>query len=209
MDKEYIKQLTLIFNSSMSFIWIIIYLYFREHLKTHHWIFDIFIILLPLFSIWVHHIFITEKINQSNDELHFLKYLDNEVETEDAFIDILPITIFGTGILLTNYISNLNTVIRDFYLLIGFGLLIPLVIRSLTAEKTVVIETGFSVIKRLIHDIFTFGSESIATTIFFIILNKLFVQNYEHYKSYMVVFKNNKHPPDIKIGKYAHDVTKR
>jgi len=197
MDKEYIKQLTLIFNISMSVMWITIYLYFREHLKTHHWSFDTFIIILPIFSIWIHHIFIIEKINQSNSDNDFLQYLDNEIKTEDAFIDILPITIFGTGILLTNYISNLSTVIRDFYLLIVFGLLIPLVIRSLTAEKTVVINTGFSVTKRLIHDIFTFGSESIATTIFFIILNKLFVQNYEHYKSYMVVFKNNKHPHDI------------
>tara|TARA_B100001175_G_C19469506_1_gene620968 strand:+ start:308 stop:934 length:627 start_codon:yes stop_codon:yes gene_type:complete len=208
MDKENIKQLTLIFNISMSVIWISVYLYFRKHLKTHHWSFDIFIILLPLLSIWVHHIFIAEKINQSNSDDEFLKYLGNEIQSEDAFIDILPVTIFGTGILLTNYISNLSTVIRDFYLLIVFGLLVPLVIRSLTAEKTVIINTGFSITKRLIHDIFTFGSESIATTIFFIILNKLFVQNYDIYKQYMVVFKDSNKMPNIHLKKYAEQVNK-
>ena len=124
MDKEYVKKLTTILNILASIIWIGIYLYFNQHLKTHHPYFDVFIVLLPITSIWTQHHYILEKIENSETNAEFLSYLEKEIHAEGTFVEILPITIFGTGILLTNYITNLNTVMRDFYLLLRFAFIL-------------------------------------------------------------------------------------
>ena len=201
MDKEYVKKITTILNILASIIWIGIYLYFNQHLKTHHPYFDVFIVVLPILSIWIHHYYILEKIENSETDAEFLSYVEKEIHAEESFVEILPITIFGTGILLTNYITNLNTVMRDFYLLIVFGLLIPLLIGSLTF-------TVSNINKKLIHDIGTFASESYAFAFFFIIFNKLFTQNYDIYKQYMIVFKDGKKNPNVQIEKYTDEQRK-
>lgn len=201
MDKEYVKKLTTILNILASIIWIGIYLYFKHDLTTHHPYFDVFIVLLPILSIWIHHYYIIEKIDNSETDAEFLKYLEKEIQAEESFVEILPITIFGTGILLTNYITNLNTVMRDFYLLIVFGLLIPLLIGSLTF-------TVSNISKKLMNDIGTFASESFAFALFFIIFNKLFTQNYDIYKQYMIVFKDGKKVPNVNLEKYTDEQKK-
>lgn len=196
MDKYYTKQLTLALTIIMTLSWIGIYYYFFKHLNTHHIYFNGFVFLLPIVSLWIHYFYIIEKIDHALSDDEFMWYIDQEIRSEQAFVDILPVTIFGTGILLTNYITNLNTVMRDFYLLIVFGLIIPLLVSSLTY-------TIDDIYKKLINDIITFGSESYAFSLFFIIFNKLFTQNYDIYKQYMVVFKDSNKKPNIHLKKYA------
>ena len=185
MDKYYTKQLTLALTIIMSLSWCGIYYYFFKHLDTSNTYYNGFVFLLPVVSLWIHYFYIIEKIDHAISDDEFIWNIDQEIRSQQAFVDILPVTIFGTGILLTNYISNLSTVMRDFYLLIVFGLIIPLVISSLTY-------TIDDINRKLIDDIVTFGSESYAFSLFFIIFHKLFTQNYDMYKQYLITFKDVK-----------------
>ena len=184
-NKESIEKFILAVSGFTSITWFVIYGYFFKHLNTKNMLFNAFVFLLPIVSIWVHYRYVSEKLNKSEDKDVFMEYLDEEIRAEQAFIDILPVTIFGTGILLTNFITNLDKVIHDFYLLIVFGLLVPLVITSLTF-------TMDNVYKKIIDDMGSFASESYAFSIFFIIFHKLFIQNYTIYKSYLVTYKDKK-----------------
>ena len=180
-DKEPIKNFILYLSVFVSAVWLGVYGYFFKHLNTKFLLFDIFAFSLPIASIWIHYFYLQNKVNAVEDRGELLVYIDERIRAEQAFIDILPVTIFGTGILLTNFITNLDKVIRDFYLVIVFGLLIPLLTTSLTF-------TVSNIYKKLTNDIISFSSESYAFAIFFIIFHKLYVQSYSMYKSYLMTY---------------------
>lgn len=181
MDKEEIKQFITMLSVISIITWFVVYFYFFKHLYTNFVVFDIFAFSLPLVSIWIHRYYLYNKVNATDNKEDLLTYIDNEIQAEQAFIDILPVTIFGTGILLTNFITNLDKVIRNFYLVIIFGLLVPLLTTSLTF-------TVSNVYKKLTNDIISFSSESFAFAIFFVIFHKLYKQSYSIYKSYLMTY---------------------
>lgn len=181
MDKEEVKQFITMLSVISIITWLVVYFYFFKHLYTNFVVFDIFAFSLPLVSIWIHRYYLHNKVNTTDNKEDLLTYIDKEIQAEQAFIDILPVTIFGTGILLTNFITNLDKVIHNFYLVIIFGLLVPLLTTSLTF-------TVSNVYKKLTNDIISFSSESFAFAIFFIIFHKLYKQSYSIYKSYLMTY---------------------
>lgn len=195
MDKNYLNNLLYSLNGIMTILWIFIYIYFNNLFNTNHLAFDSFIFILPIFSIWLNNYYVSKKIALATNDEELIKTLNEGLAAEQAFSDVLPITIFGTGILLTNFISNLSTVMHDFILLIIFGLLIPLLTDSLLFSVS-------DIPKKLVHESISYTSEIIGFTLFFIIFRKLFTQPYDIYKQYLIVFKNKNMKKPIDLENY-------
>lgn len=186
-----IRNMLFILCLFLSLTWIYLYYFFFMRLGTNNKYFNGVIILLPIIIIWVNYLNMNKDIIEEKNKNIALD-LQYEDKLNKFFIDILPITIFGTGILITSYIPNLSSVIRIFYLVIIFGLLIPLVIKSLDVINK-------NLYLSLIYDFIEISSKSISFSCFFVLFYKLYMDNYSRYKSYVLVVKNDNLKIDKKV----------
>lgn len=131
------------------FLWTILYYLMFNYIKNGY--LSILVYLLPIISLYIHHVTIKNKIINEDRE-YFTEVVDKEIK----IMEFIGVIIFGLSLILTNFKNQFRIIKRILLLIIIFGLLIPLFTSSLIHHSKDNLYT------LIIEDIILFSSESIA-----------------------------------------------
>jgi len=142
-------------------VWIVLYYTIFNHINIGY--LSILTFLLPIITTYIHHITIKDKIINEG-----INYFINETKEEERIMEFIGVIIFGLSIILTNFKQQFRLVERILFLIIIFGLLIPLFMSSL-------IHTKDNIYKLIIEDVVIYSSESITFALFISFFGRLFL----------------------------------
>ena len=143
------------------FIWAILYYLMFNSIKVGY--LSILVFLLPIISTYIHHYTIKQKIKNEDTE-----YFTEVIDKETKIMEFIGVIIFGLSLILTNFKNQFRIVERILFLIIIFGLLVPLFTSSL-------IHTKDNLYHLIIQDVIIFSSESVTFALFVSFFGRLFL----------------------------------
>ena len=156
-DKQHHKQLVLIITILFIIMWMIILYIFQKQLLDYRYKFiSTITVILPIVFM-IYHMYIQNQIiNESTSFSVESTRILTKIYSENRFAKIIPVIIFGMGILLSRFDTKYLRISMPFLILsLLFGTIIPFIIEHINFKQS-------SIDQILFFEIVEFCSESYA-----------------------------------------------